>query len=1105
MIKQQHVKSRLLAFLVCAFLLPAHAQQPIRLAIVSKSPEVERAADLLTAEFSKAGKVQLLERAEIARVYREQSLAVGNGNYLKLGEVLGADGVLFLGTETAGTNQFLAVDLVAVKPGVVLLNQQFKWPLELSAEWAPAVEKRIDTLTPKLGVLAQDAVPISVVNLRSTIQMTEAREAEQQLTLLAIERLSQEPKLFVLERRRMESLAAEKELKGLDETAFWDGSYLLDGTLDNKGYSENTITLTARLVPPKGGAPVTIEVSGSRTNYTEVINRLADKLMASLKLNRTSEPWNAAEEAEQFYAEAQWALKWNLYPQARAAAESAWALGKRNSDSAGVLFRAYDESVWSPWGNQSQVYIHNFPDAEDFARLARALNILSQNATDFFCDTNVSTIDRFTLGHAALIQGAGQLESYYYSAEARPGHEEQLEELRKQMRNAIAAMDAHPMPATNQPWLEDIPQKNFDDLKWNEGGVCFDRPEDALPFYRQLLEHGARPAELPRLIGWNWPDRQRVQPLLHEFVSGVCNDTNPIVRLEGLYLALLMAPNDGQGSVARAEQALISAIWESHEKIFEHPEILSLLDRTAARIGKVLYDEDQVVYHEPLSGLKQKMFAYFLQNAPTNNWRDLGNFYRWFPGPQVTADQARELLPLAIHYQQKFASPGLMADLVKQLSAQAGQPIPPPPARPTRPAENVVEARFIPWHLNFPKPWARREPSFSSTIFRNGQLWMQVGYETHPESFISDHFSYLSVDPEKGVSMEIPFPTERGGVGSIFEVSPKALFVESGGHLLRYRFSEKTWDEIPAPLKGASQMIWAADRLFISREDGLIAVQPDSKTVQVLVSSRRRPPANDIDSQWPSGTTIYSRADGKLGALAGDKCFTFDPATQTWKIRSLPARGTNSIYAIRGGYTSLGGAQCLIGGVYTRQYLVAFWNDDSPFQSLLMQKVRTYSSIDRFESTRWDWPEEFPLEMSDVSSEDQNLEILCPRFISNSSLQLLEPIKFSDNRQATLFRFEPESRQPLSAAIHFEITDQSKDPFTKLSGGERTRYIQWYRRGNMDCWIKSPTGFIFTIPPTVGHWFIPNASLKSVFDAQRQELRKPSNLPAKQASMENHD
>ena len=60
----------------------------------------------------------------------------------------------------------------------------------------------------------------------------------------------------MLERRRMDLLSEEKELKGVEESAFWDGSYLLDGVLDRDGYSKETMTINARLTPPKGGAPV---------------------------------------------------------------------------------------------------------------------------------------------------------------------------------------------------------------------------------------------------------------------------------------------------------------------------------------------------------------------------------------------------------------------------------------------------------------------------------------------------------------------------------------------------------------------------------------------------------------------------------------------------------------------------------------------------------------------------------------------------------------------------------------------------------------------------------------------------------------------------------
>ena len=60
--------------------------------------------------------------------------------------------------------------------------------------------------------------------------------------------------------------------------------------------------------------------------------------------------WEATAEAAQFYKEAVWSMKWKLYDDAREAAESAWALGKHDQESATVRvlswmppdFRAYD-------------------------------------------------------------------------------------------------------------------------------------------------------------------------------------------------------------------------------------------------------------------------------------------------------------------------------------------------------------------------------------------------------------------------------------------------------------------------------------------------------------------------------------------------------------------------------------------------------------------------------------------------------------------------------------------------------------------------------------------------------------------------------------------
>src|ERR1035437_7152298 len=79
----------------------------VRLALIVELAEAATVGDVLTAELSKNGQVHLLERTEIEKVYREQGLSAGNKDYLKLGQILGADGVLLLGTTKDGTNQFL--------------------------------------------------------------------------------------------------------------------------------------------------------------------------------------------------------------------------------------------------------------------------------------------------------------------------------------------------------------------------------------------------------------------------------------------------------------------------------------------------------------------------------------------------------------------------------------------------------------------------------------------------------------------------------------------------------------------------------------------------------------------------------------------------------------------------------------------------------------------------------------------------------------------------------------------------------------------------------------------------------------------------------------
>lgn len=568
---------------------------PVRLAIVSETAEARAAADVLTAELSKNGRVQLLERAEIEKVYREQALSAGNKDYLKLGRILGADGLLLMETRKEGTNQFLSVRLVAVRPGVILEDRRIEWQATVAAGWAENFQHHLDLLLPKLKVLPQDAIPISVVNLRSAVGSTEGAEVERQLKLLTIQRLSREPQFFVLERERMQLLAEEKDLK-LDDSAFWKGSYLLEGVVDQNGYSKNTITINARLVPPKGGAPVLLEVSGMRTNLAGVVNQLAAKMNAALQVSSTVKEWNAADEAGQYFEEARWALKWGVYSEAQMAAESAWALGKHDMDCATIRIKAYstaieriiigegelDQSAVNSVKEedherlfryikeeansyQGVVYavdtentltpvtsleVYNSPTSQDLDRAIRALDLYREFSRTLMPDEPRVDSTWYALGVGSLTAAAQVLHHYYLVPKSQGAVKAKLEELRTlarsvstwisqspSVRNSYFVIDPDPDKERRKfgPYIPNIYQCEAD---WG----CFwqETPEDCIILDRDLLSSPAFPylasdiwgVEHPRLIAWNEEDRKRIPIVWDNFLRELNGSTNQFLQAE---------------------------------------------------------------------------------------------------------------------------------------------------------------------------------------------------------------------------------------------------------------------------------------------------------------------------------------------------------------------------------------------------------------------------------------------------------------------------------------------------------------------------------------------------------------------------------------------
>ena len=692
--------------------LLAQTNGAVRLALISETDEAATAADILTVRLTGNSHIQLLERDEIQKVYREQGLSAGNRDDLKLGRILGADGLLLLNVVRTPQATNLMTRLIAVKPGVVLTDGSFPWPLKDSASWADLAATGINSFLPRLALLAKDAIPISVVNLRSAISSSEATETERELKLLTIQRLSREPQFFILERQKMQLLGEEKELKS-DESAFWDGSYLLEGVVDQNGYSPDTITINARLTPPKGGAVLPIEVSGSRTNLSEVVNRLAAKVAELLKVNSTVKEWNAADEAAQYFDEAKWALKWGVYSEAEAGADSAWALGKQDLDCALVRVKSY--------------LMGAIPDAVGVERINCALRALelyyafSRTSPDG--EPKLLTkgpgsnqwydSDWYKVGLETLVAASQILQSYSCALELPKPVGEKLADLRARVRSVAKLISDS--PSVHDSYFVGNRIAVYDELAYTvgeDGGSnpnifsceakwgCFwqETPDDCVALYRCLMsspvfcyihekfwfpwEFESRRLRLPRLAAWNEEDRKRIPIVWKGFIQELEASTNLLLRLEAKGLEL--ADSDTDAAMGKSFTNLFNAMFENRDALVaNNVDILYLEWQTGAlieqmsagsasetkdRLSRIYYSE----YRLKLDAMEEEyrsktvpaakfapIFEKQKQYLKENTAYDFIEWFNLFGGidnAQYSRSQALEILPLIIAYKSNLVA-----------------------------------------------------------------------------------------------------------------------------------------------------------------------------------------------------------------------------------------------------------------------------------------------------------------------------------------------------------------------------------------------------------------------------------------------------------------
>ncbi|HWI56944.1 MAG TPA: hypothetical protein VNZ22_06945, partial [Bacillota bacterium] len=530
----------------------------------------------------------------------------------------------------------------------------------------------------------------------------------------------------------------------------------------------------------------------------------------------------------------------------------------------------------------------------------------------------------FDLGLEMLNRAGGLLEGFYQAAELRQGRQQQLAELRSRTRQLVAMLETNGPPNRGIGGCAPFNDAADDGcltlrrFKWADGGLWFEHPEEALRMHRQLMLPGWHPPHLPLVIGWSWADRQRVPGLLKEFVQEVSAATNAEVRLEGLYLALLRAPFDATGNLQRIENELLRTMWERRQELFSGPAGPSILTRTECALRKKYGINVSRYSKEPFASFQQRLRKDYLMNARAFY---LATFTLLF---EVGAEQtkidfdeleARELLPLFVAFEQRVkiqpAYASSLAEVRQSLAAalkipvsQLAQTALAQPLQTNQPStvspstqEPPEGLPFLPWHLPPTHLQAGSVAEIQSVIYRRGKLWAQVRCSPPNARWNEFQALFTAADPRSGQTDVIEFPSRLGipdphpsleiSSQPAFEVTADSLFVSAQDRIHRYRFRERKWETLRVPLQRGATITEIASRLYLASDDSLLVLAPESNTIQIVASSRRRPATNPLD-ELGSFHWVYSDADNTIGILAHNRLFRYSPEKRSCSEVSLP-------------------------------------------------------------------------------------------------------------------------------------------------------------------------------------------------------------------------
>ncbi len=911
-------------FFLSLFLLSLLVRAEVRLAILGE-PETQEQEALLAAEISHLP-VVLLERTEIARVLAEQRLSLAGltaEQLPRIGRLLGADGVVFLSRTTGKEGAALALRLVAVHPGVVITSTREPIP-EDPAAWSRDASAELNALLPKLAVKQEAAIPVSVVNLRATRTDREAPDLEREFTLLLNHRLTHEPAIFVLERDRLETLETEKNGEANDP--FWTGDWLIDGTIERKIGDATQLTITLNLQPSGGGKATILHRDCQRDEGRAAVDALAVEVARVLQQTPTDQPWAAATEAAQYWREAKWAFKNEVFNEAAASAEAAWVLGQRNADVMALRIRAellagrpellvpyqypaeyvthYQQERNFDWRAQIPIThgyrTHNvlkkiydsMPPAEREARMHRTLRAL-----ELFRDYSPRYLGQAScleLATEALTVGGAMLE-WFQQNDAAPNESRQsltalLREVDSIAERNYAPLSQHAKPeAVEEFWLARTALTPI----WADG------PAQTLAVWRQALQaplnaRGGAELRVTLVHGHDLYPSLAAGPNQPSFLtpsskfSGATPEPPPAGwskfvaefesspfagdRFMALFLRNSVAAHADEAAVASKSQA---AFWDERANFANGKLPFKYWDLVCTDAS----DKSDPPFFD-------RFFIYLLQESTPISHEAFQALYNpHYYSRTVAGSIYAAILAHDARVRAKIGAHWILPEILHRADELTLRF--PDLQRPANPGSALKVTRY--WHPYLLEEFQNDEGhrfkcEFKETIYAENKLWLfvtDVGFSRGPNTPEPRYLFGIDLKTFQTETISFPPPPPLAEPrkalwgGFNLAVGTDFIFVCGEATLSRYDRQSKTWHYYPQ-LPGVYTQPWRiGDRLYVQvnndpagfkdqRFGELMELDVLTDKVVLLASDRRQPPASPLDA-WPFDVlTVRGAADGRV-------------------------------------------------------------------------------------------------------------------------------------------------------------------------------------------------------------------------------------------------